>query len=192
MNIKIALLWLIWCIGLSAMADELPLEALQCQGCHGPQGISQGSAIPTIAGMSEEEMLEIFNQWQTGQRDNGSVMARLAIGYNETQIKRITAYFAAQPFAFQAQVTDPQRAKRGETIHRKFCNKCHTREATSNRFDAPILAGQKITYLRYSLEDFLAKTRPTPEKMNAALHRLTSRYGEAGLEDVIHYYASRK
>lgn len=175
----------------AAVGEDFPLAAWQCQGCHGPRGVSQGPAIPTIAGMSEDEMQAAFAQFQRGERGS-TMMHRLATGYDGAEIVRIAAYFAAQSFAFQPQPHDPARAQKGAKIHRKFCNKCHTKQGTSNKFDAPVLAGQWLPYLRHAMTDFTTQQRPMPKKMRTAMNRLRARFGDEGLEDVLHFYASRQ
>ncbi|GEM_PF-3484095 len=168
-----------------------PLEALQCAGCHGPRGMSQGPGIPIIAGMRADEMQDAFSQFRAGRRA-GTVMPRLAQHLEDAQVARIAEYFASQPFGFHSQRVDAVRAARGQEIHQKYCNRCHGQDGTSNRLDAPILAGQWMTYLRFSLADFQAEHRPAPQKMRSALHNAVSRYGTQALEDVVHFYGSRQ
>jgi len=58
-----------------------------CAGCHGTDGASTGPATPSLAGMSEEYMVESMEAFKSGERPS-TVMGRIAKGYSEKEFKR--------------------------------------------------------------------------------------------------------
>ena len=70
--------------------------AATCANCHGTFGKSiQGGALPSLAGMQSEYIVEQMQAFKTGTR-KATIMHQLAKGYTEQQIKDLAAYFAAQ------------------------------------------------------------------------------------------------
>ena len=63
-----------------------------CATCHGPDGRSQG-AIPSINSLSKEGLLTAMRAFQTGEKQ-GTVMNRIAKGFDETELEAIATYFA--------------------------------------------------------------------------------------------------
>ena len=86
-----------------------------CFGCHGPNGISKGNAIPTISGMPEEYIIGAMLAYKYDNDQEkideiirtdsdftdvtyfarpSNVMNRITKGYSEEEIKIIARYFA--------------------------------------------------------------------------------------------------
>ena len=162
-----------------------------CAGCHGTNGNSNGPATPTIAGISSEYFIETMEAYKSGDRPS-TIMTRIAKGYTEEEIKLMADFFAKQPFVRQPQAVDAKMAKRGKKLHDKYCEKCHEDGGRSTEDDAGILAGQWKPYLRYTMEDFTSGSREMEKKMKKRLDQLVDKKGDAGLEQLFHYYASQK
>ena len=73
-----------------AQSEELqaPPGALSCSGCHGA-----GSDIP-LDGLSSEEIATAMLGYKDGSRD-GTLMPRLAAGFDEAEIVAIAEWIAA-------------------------------------------------------------------------------------------------
>lgn len=69
--------------------------AATCASCHGTEGRARGAAMPPLAGMKADWMLELLADYRSG-RQAGTVMPQIAKGYTEEQLRLIAAYFAAQ------------------------------------------------------------------------------------------------
>jgi cytochrome c553 len=65
--------------------------AASCTSCHGGQG-----GIVPLAGVSQQSIVQSMREFSGGQR-SGTVMPQLAKGYSDTQVERLSAWFAAQP-----------------------------------------------------------------------------------------------
>lgn len=85
----------------SAAAQAQPdraarLWAASCAACHGTDGRGSG-AIPPLAGRDAETLLNALLAFKGGQRPQATVMHQHAKGYSDEQLKRLAAFFAAQP-----------------------------------------------------------------------------------------------
>ena len=69
----------------------LPL-ALACAGCHGTDGRSPGG-IPSIAARPAAEFAALMRDFRDGRRV-GTVMPRIAKGYDDRDVALLAAYFA--------------------------------------------------------------------------------------------------
>ena len=69
--------------------------AATCASCHGTQGKVVGSALPSLAGMNKDTMLEQLRAFRSGARP-ATIMHQLTKGYTDAQLEQIAAYFARQ------------------------------------------------------------------------------------------------
>ena len=162
-----------------------------CAGCHGTNGNSNGPATPTIAGISSEYFIDTMMAYKSGERPS-TIMTRIAKGYTDEEIKVMAEFFAKQKFDRKPQMVDAKLAKQGEKLHDKYCEKCHEDGGRSTEDDAGILAGQWKPYLKYTLADFTNGDREMEDKMAKKLKQLHKSKGDAGIEQLLHYYASQQ
>lgn len=70
--------------------------AATCANCHGTNGkAADGSAVPTLAGMPREYLVNQMKAFKAGTRP-ATIMHQLSKGYSDAQIEAIASYFAAQ------------------------------------------------------------------------------------------------
>jgi len=197
-----ALFGLIGVSSAQASDAEASMLANTCNGCHGPDGVSQGPAAPTIAGMNKFYLTESMKAYRDGKNRPSTIMARIAKGYSDTEIEAIAGYFSAKPFGRVAdQSTDTALATKGKDIAKDLCESCHEKEGYAAE-DYPILAGQMKPYLKNNLMDFKAGLRSIENNPNMsdkekrkklrALADLEEKHGPDGMKAVINFYASRK
>ncbi|NNC67241.1 MAG: cytochrome c4 [Gammaproteobacteria bacterium] len=184
-----------------------------CLGCHGPAGISQGPATPTISGMSE---LYIIGAMLAYKYDNdedkideiieadvdfedveffariSTVMNRIAQGYTEEEIKILAKHFAELPFESAQQSVNADQAKTGAKLHETHCEKCHEEGGSSAEDDAGVLAGQWVPYLEYTMADFASGDRDMPKKMKKQMEEAHTANGDDAMRDLIQFYANKK
>lgn len=90
--------WLLLLLCAPALAQDLNAGrnlAATCANCHGTNGKPRGAALPPLAGMKAEVMLELLADYRSG-RQPGTVMPQIAKGYTEEQLRLVAAYFAAR------------------------------------------------------------------------------------------------
>jgi sulfide dehydrogenase cytochrome subunit len=178
-------------VNSSTGTPSATMLANTCAGCHGTNGSSVGPASPTIAGISPDYFIETMEAYQSGERP-ATIMNRIAKGYSAKEIELMANYFSKQPFVRQPQEYDARLAKRGKKLHKKYCEKCHEDDGRSSEDDAGILAGQWQAYMHFNMEDFTSGKRPMEKKMKKRLDKLNKAHGQAGINALIHFYASQQ
>ncbi len=172
----------------AAATPSAAMLANTCAGCHGTNGVSQGPASPTIAGVSKDYFIDTMKAYKSGERPS-TIMTRIAKGYTDEEIEAMAGFFAKQTFVRPNQSFDTKLAKQGLQLHEKSCEKCHADRGRSAEDDSGILAGQWSPYLRYTFEDFHNGSREAPKKMKKAMEKAMQ--SKDGVEQLVNFYASQ-
>lgn len=161
--------------------------AQSCMACHGTRGSSSQQAVPTIGGQTEPYLRDSMKAYRDGRRPS-SIMDRIAQAYSTKEIEALAVYFAAQPFARPLQATDPEKVARGEVVHGRKCKRCHLHNGRDTaEAESPLLAGQKLEYLRRNMDEIISGKRSIEIKMDAALREIT----REEIEATLHFYAAQ-
>ena len=174
--------------GFAAPAT-LEMLANACAGCHGTNGVSVGPSIPTLAGIDADYFTAAMQGYKKGEWAS-TVMTRLAKPYTDDEITAMGAFFAKQKFVSAIQKTDPAKVKLGEILHKQHCEKCHEEGGRSGE-GAGVLAGQWMSYLHATLDDYAAEMRPTDKKMKSKIDAVVNEHKDAGIEALVHFYGSK-
>ncbi len=184
-----------------AAAKKAPVKTLSgasgamlastCEGCHGTAGNSNGPATPSIAGMSEDYLVEAMEEFRDGDTQS-TIMGRVAKGYSDDEIAAMSAHFANTAFVPAGQTANAADIAKGEKLHNKYCEKCHADGGSNADDDSGILAGQWTPYLHYTMTDFLNGDRAISKKMKKKVDTLLANEGRSGLNAIIAYYGSQK
>ena len=181
----------------SLSADEpaqLPVASLAvqgCFGCHGPQGRSLSPSIPSLAGLPRDYLINVLRAYRHGGRFS-TVMGRLLSGAGDTDLAEMADYFSRQQAWVPKQRVDWDLASKGRQLHRIYCRECHGDRHQDAEPGTPKLNGQWMSYLRWTLRDYLMGVNQTEQAMSRSLIRLIRRHGEEGLEALLHYYGSAR
>lgn len=160
-----------------------------CANCHGSDGKSTGNAIPTIAGLSRDYIINIMAAYQNDERAS-TIMGRLARGYSTEQVALMADALATQTYTAAEQTTDAQLVPLGRKIHDENCGVCHTENGRSLVTGSP-LAGQWKTYLAATLLDYQENAPVSvPDAMMVQVNALESRYGATALAAIVDFYAA--
>ena len=184
-----------------AVAGDLDAVIEDCNGCHGDDGVSQWSDMPTIAGISEfvhADALYIYrdnerpcaeSKYRQGDTSRpAKTMCAVAADMDDDTIDAIAAHYAELPFVPAKQDFDADKAAAGKAIHDAQCARCHSDGGSNPDDDAGILAGQWIGYLERTFAEYAADERDQPSKMRDKMQALS----DADTEALIHYYASQQ
>lgn len=186
----------------NSLADEKAKPELQtgastqmlaytCTGCHGAKGVSAGPSIPTLSGLSAAYFVDIMEQFQSDKTPS-TIMGRIAKGYSEDEILQLAEYFSSQTFvAAKGQASDETMAEKGEQLHDKYCERCHTEYGTLGGDDSGFLKGQWKYYLKSQLMDFHSGARKAPRKMTKQIKRMYRKEGDAGFEALVEFYSQQ-
>ncbi|WP_428774063.1 c-type cytochrome [Vibrio sp.] len=179
----------------AATADLI--KEKECEACHGTNGVSTNTDIPTIAGIPAYNLSDQMMRYLDGRpaktvnhvqgdTSKSGDMATVVESLSEEQIEELAAYYSEMDFVRADQPFDEALAKKGKAIHDKSCDSCHA-EGGSDPFDeASILAGQHKGYLLTSLMQFNKGERSADKKMDKAIKELS----EDDLKALAEYYAS--
>ena len=189
--LKMAVLGGALMLALTAQAETPSAEALAytCVGCHGANGVSNGPATPSIAGISEDYFTENMAGYASGEVPS-TIMGRIAKGYTEEEIALLAGYFSSQTFVPAKQESDAAAAAEGAKLHDKYCEKCHADGGSSAEDDAGILKGQWKPYVEWTMSDFISGHREMYKKMAKKVNKMMDKKGEEGLGQLLEYYAS--
>jgi len=177
---------------LDAMMDD-------CNGCHGDNGVSQWSDVPTIAGLAEFVHVDALYVYQDEARPcaeseyrqgdtsrAATTMCAVAADLSEDDIDALAAAYAELPYVKATQEFDAAKAEAGKAVHDKQCDRCHSDAGTNPEDEAGMLGGQQVGYLRDTFAQYADGSREQPGKMQEKMDALSADDTEA----LIHYYAS--
>jgi cytochrome c553 len=69
-------------------------KALQCQTCHGLDGLSKLPEAPHLAGQPEQYLAKSLNEYRSGARKN-DMMSLVAPALSDQDVADLAAYYAA-------------------------------------------------------------------------------------------------
>ena len=187
-------------LGIPALASA-DVDALMedCNGCHGDNGVSQWSDVPTIAGLAEfvhVDALFIYqdearpcaeSEYRQGDTSRpATTMCAIAADLSEEDIEALAAAYAALPYVKAKQDFDADKAAAGKALHDDKCDRCHSEEGTNPDDEAGMLGGQQMGYLRDTFAAYMDGSREQPGKMKQALDAMSA----DDIEALVHYYGS--
>jgi cytochrome c553 len=161
-----------------------------CASCHGTDGYSTGPGIPSIAGLNKNYLVKTMKAYRSGERYS-SVMGRVAKGYNDTQIDRMSDYLSKLTFKAATQTTTQALVNRGKAVHESNCVFCHAGTGNDTTLTGTRLDGQWSTYLHATLEDYNAgRSSNMPVEMANQMKNLKTLFGDDVLLALAQYYAA--
>lgn len=185
----------------AAMAGDLDSIVADCNGCHGDNGVSQWTDVPTIAGVPEfvhSDALYLFrdearpcseSQYKQGDTSKAATtMCAVTADLSDEQIDEIAAYYAGLPFVAAKQDFDAALAEAGKGVHEAQCDRCHSEGGSNPEDEAGILAGNLMGYLEAQLAAYRAGEREQPAKMEEKVNALS----DDDVKALVHYYASQQ
>lgn len=67
-------------------------KAIQCQACHGMDGIAKIPEAPNLAGQNEDYLIKALHDFKTGERKN-EMMSVVAQPLTDTDIANLAAFY---------------------------------------------------------------------------------------------------
>ena len=191
------------CLALPAAASASDLDAIiqDCAGCHGDNGVSQSSDIPTIAGIPEFVQSDALYFFRDNERPceetkyvqgdtsrPATTMCAVVADLSDDQIDALAAHYAGLKFVPAKQSFDADLAAKGKALHESECARCHTDGGSNPDDEASILAGQHMGYLEEQFADYRTGKREQPKKMQEKIDALS----DADIKALVHFYASEQ
>ena len=160
----------------NAAAGE-PLSA-RCGGCHGFHGVSSDALTPSLAGQDPQYLVNSIKAYRTTRRHPS--MQVTAADLSDRDIENITAFYVVQK---------ARALEGGQTLVQELsekCNRCHRTDTDNRVLVIPNLGGQDKDYLVMALRAYRSVGRES-----SVMHNMLFPYGDAMIEGVASYYASR-
>jgi cytochrome c553 len=133
----------------STYADEIETKAQACAACHGAKGVPiDPKTMPVIWGQQESYLMKQLRDFRNGERKS-EIMAPLAKGLAESDLRPLAGYFAAKPWPAKRAAAKPPAAPKGIAQ----CQACHQPNFEGG-MPAPRLAGLSQEYLTASMRAF--------------------------------------
>ena len=187
--------------GSATMAADLDAVVENCNGCHGNDGVSQWTDVPTIAGIPEfvhSDALYVFrdearpcteSKYRQGDTSRpATTMCAVTADLSDDMIDEVAAYYAGLPFVAAKQDFDAGLAEAGKAVHDAECDRCHSEGGANPEDEASILAGQQMGYLADTMAEYRAGEREQPKKMEEKVNALS----DDDVKALIHYYVSQQ
>jgi len=184
-----------------AWAADINKVVEGCAACHGKEGVSTESDVPTIAGASKDYLDSALMDYKNkarpcpetkvregAKKGEKSDMCQHAKELSEGDIKQVAGYYAGKKFVSAKQKFDAALVKKGKDIHDTSCDKCHSEGGRVANDDSGILAGQWMPYLQQQMDDMKSGKRKAPKKMKPKLDDLD----KASIDALLNYYGSIK
>jgi sulfide dehydrogenase cytochrome subunit len=151
---------------VSAAGRDAEALSLSCNACHGPEGVSYGASIPSIAGLNSEYLTRVLTEYKEGRRSS-TIMKRIAKGYKGWELRKMGRYFSTKPWVSVESEVKPELAERGRRLHRDHCEECHEKDGRYQDKDVPRIAGQRPDYLLTQLTIYQrgVESLPQPTEM---------------------------
>jgi sulfide dehydrogenase cytochrome subunit len=185
----------------AALASDLATVVDDCNGCHGDDGVSQWTDVPTIAGVPEfvhADALYFFrdnerpcseSEYRQGDTSRpATTMCAVLADLDDETLDAVAAHYFELPFVAAKQEFDAGLAAAGKALHDEQCDRCHSEGGSNPDDEAGILAGQWMGYLEATFAQYASGDRGQPKKMQEKMDALSADDTKA----LIHYYASQQ
>jgi cytochrome c553 len=159
-----------FCVSLAPTraADDIETKVQPCVACHGQNGVpSDPKTIPIIWGQQQSYLVKQLHDYRSGDRDN-PVMATIAKGLAQEDLRKVAAYFASKSWPAQSAPAAPAAPPRGIAQ----CQPCHQPNFEGG-MPAPRLAGLSYEYLVASMRAFTTDERVNNGDMPKLMQALT-------------------
>lgn len=190
-------------VSIASVASAQGLDAIveDCNGCHGDDGVSQWSDVPTIAGIPEFVHADALYFFRDGDRPcseaaykqgdtsrPATTMCAVTANLSDEMIDSVAAYYFELPFVPATQDFDAALAAAGKAVHEAQCERCHSDGGSNPDDEASILAGQWMGYLEATFAEYNSGERSQPKAMKEKMDALS----DDDVKALLHFYASQQ
>ena len=171
-----------------------------CSVCHERDGDSNDPNMPIIGGYSEAYIISSMTAYKEETRSCPDIeyiskkkkvettnMCAITKALNDKEIELLAHYYSTKKFRRANQDFNLELAQKGQLIHERDCEKCHSEGGSVASDDAGILAGQWTPYLKQQFFAFYAEKRQLDKKMKPKFNKLD----KTEIEALLNFYASR-
>lgn len=198
--LPISLLALVLGLPGATLAADIAELTTMCDDCHGPQGASSNSDMPTIGGQSQKFIsgtLQSFRVWgrpcikspyRHGDTSRPKTdMCKIAAGLSGEDIAALSSHYGELPFVPANQEFDASQVAAGAALHEKHCESCHE-QGGSVAGRGPRTAGQWVVYMKSTLKYVPTGEHQVPPMMERGL----GKFSAEEIDALMNFYASQQ
>lgn len=138
--------------------------AAACGGCHGEDGVSKASGMPSLAGLDPKYFVAAVKGYVSGQRKH-DMMKSLVTSLTDADLNNLALYYGLQkPRRAETPAAGDQAAGKKAAAD---CAGCHGEQGVSTNPANPSLAGQDAEYLFAALKAYKDGSRAEGTMKNA-------------------------
>ena len=164
----------------SGDADAGATKAEACSSCHGEDGNTTRTDLPTLAGQDATYLVSAMKAYAKGLRENPQMLTATE-KLSDDDLNDLAAFYAQQePIAHKVRIP-PTVA---DWIHR--CDRCHGLGGNSTEPRMPSLAGQNAAYLTRVMKIYANGGRH-----NSMMSAMARPLSESDIEALSAHYASQ-
>jgi cytochrome c553 len=155
-----------------------PLTAV-CGGCHGPKGVSNDSATPSLAAQEPRYLVQAIKAYRESRKHG--IMQRQIQPLSDRDIENIAAFYSVQSSV---------PAAKGQGLVQNLvekCDRCHAGAADNPSMAVPRIAGQEREYLVMALRAYRDDRRES-----SVMHRMSLPFSDTVIESLAAVYASQQ
>jgi cytochrome c553 len=157
---------------VDAQASAQTMVTHVCETCHGKNGNSTDTSVPSLAGQGSTYLRSQLAAFQAQRRVG--VMSGIAMNLSNTDIREAARYFSQQILQpHPARTVDSNDLRRGQAIYDVgiaatnvlACASCHALDGAGLPSEFPRLAGQHSRYIAAQLRAFRSDSRLSTNTM---------------------------
>lgn len=160
------------------------VAAKPCAGCHGENGNSTITGMPSLAGLQPVYLRSALNAYLDGRRSD-TIMVNFRLALKEQDVKNLVAYFSAQTRYMSTLPASGDVAK--GKLAAKSCVGCHGVEGNSVHPALPSISGQNADYLIKAITDYRDGRRK-----NEMMSEATSKLDDQTIANLAAFYAAQQ
>jgi len=150
-------------------------ESARCGGCHGANGVSHNTTVPSLAGQDPEYLVKAIKAYRDHTRQHSVMLDN----NTDKEINDLAAFYAIQESA----PAEETKITVKELVSK--CDRCHGEGVEQPTLNVPKIAGQNRAYLINALRAYRDGKRGS-----SMMHSMSLPYSEAIIESVASHYAS--
>lgn len=163
-------------------ADSAAVRAKKCTFCHGKNGNSKKSNVPSLAGQDAAYLSKAIASYVSGERSH-EAMNQVVEKLEEEEIDNLAAWFAQQTPEIAPRILIPRSAQQWS----KKCDNCHGDNGSGLGNAAPRLAGQREEYLHSSLLAYQQNSRDAGQ-----VHTMAPVLSPREISNLARYYSGMR
>jgi cytochrome c553 len=154
--------------------------ASSCAGCHGEDGNSQNSNIPSLAGQDARYIALALSAYRNEKRQH-SDMKNAAQALDKKARQALGKYYSQL-----APKYSPVRVMESPEVLSAKCDRCHGAGGAKPDADKPRIAGQREAYLVNALTAYKNKKR-----LNSMMNNMVAELSKVEIEAIAAHYSNK-